>query len=111
MLGLFRVLAFLPLLAAAKLRREERQLVQWFRARGALDRERAATLRVDGAIRTWVYERLVRNGAIKSVGDRVYLEESGYTAFLRRRRHRAVVVLALVLLGLAMAMFRGDVSS
>jgi hypothetical protein len=110
MVQILRLLSFVPLLLAANIRREERQLVRWFRARGALDRDRAVTLRVDGPIRTWVYQRLLRNGVIKPVGENVYLEESGYTEFRRRRRHRAVVVLALALLGLAIAMFRGDVS-
>jgi len=107
---ILRVLAFLPMIAAAKIRREERWLAQSFRARGAVDADHAVALPVDGRLRTWVRDRLVRGGVIKPARDGVYLEESGYTAFRRRRRHRAALVVTVVLLGLAVAFFSGDVS-
>lgn len=107
-LPILRVLSFVPIVLGARVRREERRLIQWFRARGALDVARATTVRVDGPIGTWVYDRLVRHGVIKADGERVYLEEAGYTAFRRRRQYRAVVALALLLVGLAIAFVSGD---
>lgn len=105
-----RALSFVPFVFVVKIRREERDMVQWFRARGALDEDRAVTFRADGSVARWVYDRLVRNGVLKAAGDRVYFEESGYAAYRRRRRHRALVVIALLLIGLAIALFRGDVT-
>lgn len=89
------------MLVAAKIRREERRLVDRLRDRNALTRERASALSVSGLVQTWVYERLVRNEVIRTANAGAYLDESGYAAFRNRRRRRAAVVLGILVVGMA----------
>jgi len=107
MLQLLRALTVLPIVVVAKIRREERRLVEWFRARGALDAERAVTLTGTDRIAGWVHRRLQNAGAIRAAGARYYFDESSYAAFRARRRQRAMIVLACLLVGIAIGVFAG----
>jgi hypothetical protein len=111
MLPFVRVFSLLPLVLAAKIRREERRLVDWYRARGGLDSDRAVSVHPEGAVADWVHQRLIRAGAIRFAGERYYLDEDAYAAFRRRRRQRAWIVLGLLLIALAVAFYStGDPS-
>jgi hypothetical protein len=107
MLQLLRPLAFLPIIVVAKIRRDERRLVEWFRARGALDAERAVTLKATDGIAGWLHRRLQNAGVIRAAGARYYFDESSYAIFRARRRRRATVVLASVLVAIAIGVFAG----
>lgn len=111
MLPVLRALTFVPLVIAARLRREERRMIDWFRARGAFDAERAVTVTPSGPVARWVHQRLTSGGALRSAGERYYLDDVGYAAFRRRRRTRAIVILTLVLVAAAIVFFsQGDQS-
>ena len=107
MLPLLRPLSFVPIVIAAKLRREERRLVDWFRARGALDRERSVTVNAGGSISSFVHRRLEGAGAIRAAGDRYYFDEASYAGFRARRRRRAFVVATVVVIGIGIAFLTG----
>jgi hypothetical protein len=98
---LLRALSFLPLLLAAKIRREERRLIEHLRQGAALAANSAITLDEPGAIGAWVRHRLLRSRVLGANGaDRYYLIESSYSAFRRRRRQRALVAIALLIIGI-----------
>jgi hypothetical protein len=106
MAELLRALAFLPLLLAAKIRREERRLLERLRQAKALAASSAITLEEPGTIGGWVRHRLLRNRVLgESAGDRYYLIESGYDAFRRRRRQRALVAFALLIIGVLIMLY------
>lgn len=108
---LLRSLGFVPLAFAASVRREERRVIDRMRDAGALNAERAITLGGDGMIARWVRRRLLDSRAIAGAGnDRYYLLENGYAAFRGRRRKRAMMAGALLLIGLFILWFRGDIS-
>ena len=111
MLPLLRILGILPLFLAAKIRREERRLVDWLRGRGALDRSNAVTITGTGRVAIWVRQRLVRAGAVGE-GDngRYYLSEAGYTRYRARRRRRALIVVTVMIVGLGIAFYVGVIS-
>ena len=46
----------------------------------------------------WYYSRLVKYGAVKRVGDRCYLDEDLADSYLKDRRRRALISLALVIM-------------
>ena len=100
MLSILRVLSFVPLVLVAKLRREERRLVDWFRARGALDDERAVTLNAEGAIATFIQRRLEGAGAIRAGRGGYYFDETSYAAFRARRRRRAFVIATILVIAI-----------
>jgi len=110
MLAVLRAFSLLPLMVAAKVRREERRLIRAHLERGAVSREHAARVGSDGRIAGWVRERLVRNGVLKATSEGSYLDETAYAAFRWRRRRRALVMATLLLLGFGMAIFRGDIA-
>jgi hypothetical protein len=111
MLQLLRVLSFLPLILMARIRGEERRLIDRLRGQGALDRANAVTIDKGRLAAHWARQRLLRAGAIGDAGDgRYYLSEADYTISLSRRRRRAVIVLVVVLVGLAIAFYSGVVS-
>ena len=110
MLPLFRALSIVPIVIAAKVRREERRLVDWFRARGALDENRAVTVNTGGASRGFVHRRLERAGAIRHAGNRFYFDEESYAGFRARRRRRAFVVATLVVIGIGIGFLTGVIT-
>jgi hypothetical protein len=110
MLPLLRVLAFVPMVVAARIRREERRLVDWFRARGAFDAQRAVTVNAGGRISGFVHRRLEGAGAIRSAGNRFYFDEESYAAFRARRRKRAFVVLTLVIIAVGIGFLTGVIT-
>jgi len=46
----------------------------------------------------WYYRRVVAHGAIKRIGDRCYLDETLAQAYLRARRKRGLLFVAIVVL-------------
>ena len=107
---LVRLLSFIPIVVTAKMRREERRLVDWFRARGALDRERAVTINAGGAIGGFVQGRLERADVIRSAGERYYFDETSYAGFRARRRRRAFVVTTVVVIAIGIAFLTGVIT-
>ena len=111
MLPLLRLLAFIPMVAAARLRRVERRAIERLQAAGATSSERAILLENGGAISGFVYRRLANAHAIVPVGnDRYYLDDAGYRAFRGRRRQRGMVVLALLVIIATVIYLRGGLS-
>ena len=107
MFAVLRVLSFVPFVVAVKLRREERRLVEWFRARGALDEQRAVTLTAERAIERFVQRRLEGAGAIRIARERYYFDESSYAGFRARRKKRAMMVATVLIIGLIVAFATG----
>ena len=106
-----QILAFLPMALAARMRRLERRVVSRAHADKATTPERAMVLKDAGTLADFVYRRLQRAGVLVPAGnDRYYFEASAYAAFRGRRRKRAVIAIALLLIGFALLYFRGDVS-
>ena len=112
MLPLLRVLAFVPMIVAIRIRGEERRLVASFHARGALDAARAVKVDAEnqGAIARWMHQRLAAAGAIREASGGVYFDENGYSEFRARRRRRALVVLSLLVAAIVIAMLTGVVT-
>src|SRR5688572_2135907 len=111
MLPLLRLLGLVPLVLAAKIRREERTLADWLRGRGALDRSSAVTITSGSRVSVWVRQRLLRAGAVGEADNaRYYLSEAGYTRFRARRRRRALIVVTVVTIGLGIAFYLGVIS-
>ena len=97
MFSLLRLLAFLPMLLAAYLRRVERRTIGRLQEAGADRAERAILLDTGGPIERFVHRRLERAGALHPAGnDRYYLYPAGYERFRGRRRVRALIVLSLL---------------
>ena len=97
MLSLLRLLAFLPMLLAARVRQVERRTIGRLQEAGADRAERAILLDTGGPIERFVHGRLERAGALHPAGnDRYYLYPAGYERFRGRRRVRALMVLALL---------------
>ena len=95
-----RVGAAVLFLAAFALRRSEIHVVRLLRDRIPFDRL--------NALDRLVLRRLVRVGAATLVDEGRYaFIPDGYTAFRRRRRTRALLVIALLLLTLAVLWQRG----
>jgi hypothetical protein len=106
-----QVLAFLPLALAARLRRLERRVVRRAKAEQATTPERAMPLAHAGKLGDFVNGRLQRAGVLVPAGnDRYYFEATAYAAFRGRRRKRAAIAIALLLIGVALLYLRGDVS-
>jgi hypothetical protein len=95
------------MLVAVKLRREERRLVEWFRARGALDADRAVVLTSDGVLARFIQHRFEGARVLRATGERYYFDETSYAAFRARRRKRAALVVAALVVGLLIAFLTG----
>jgi hypothetical protein len=106
-----RVLAFLPLLVAARLRQIERRTIARVTEAGADTAERAVLLEDTGQLGAFVQRRLERAGALIAAGnDRYYFDRAAYAAFRGRRRKRALVVITVLVIGLIAFYFRRDYS-
>lgn len=110
MLPLLRLLVFLPMILAAKVRREERRMIRRHRDDGAVNPDHVATAESGSRVTRWVRDRLARNGVLKLTPAGSYLDETAYSAYRWRRRRRALVMVTLVLVGFGIALFRGDVA-
>jgi hypothetical protein len=107
-----RVLAFLPLILAGRMRRAERRTIARLKDAGATVAERGVLLQRDGVINEFVVRRLERAGVVKDAGnDRYYWDGAAYERLRGARRRRAAVVFGLLLLIAAALYFRGDFSS
>jgi hypothetical protein len=103
--------AFVPLVLAAAIRRSERRAITRLEEAGANTAERAILLETRGPLSSFTHHRLERAGVLKAAGnDRYYLNGAAYEAFRTRRRTRALVVVTLLLIGIAMLYFRGEFS-
>jgi hypothetical protein len=106
-----QLLALLPMTLAAAVRRSERRTIARLREAGANTAERGIVLERRRPLSRFVQHRLERSGVLLAAGnDRYYLNEAAYDAYRGRRQKRAMVIIALLLIGLAILYFRGDVS-
>lgn len=110
MVALLRVLAIVPIALAAKMRREERRLVDWYRARGAFDEQTAVTQQTRGAVAGFVHRRLEGAGAIRGTASRYYFDETRYAGFRTRRRRRAFVVITLLVVAIGIGFLTGVIT-
>lgn len=108
MMAVLRVLAFLPMLLAARMRRIERRTIGRLTDAGANVAERAILLEPGGPLSRFVHHRLAGTGALVLTGDaRYYLDEQAYEVFRKRRRRRALVVIAAaMLIGVGLLLMR-----
>ena len=107
---LLRILAFVPMLLAARLRRIEQRTVSRATAAGATTAERAVLLQPSGQLGEFVHGRLLRNGVLLEAGnDRYYFSPAAYDAFRARRRKRALWIIVALLISIAILILRGDV--
>ncbi len=84
--------------AAAIIMRKQRDIVQTFRASGAVSRERAKVPDDLGVDESLVFKGLVRRAVLRSAGGgRYYLDEPSWNALRTLRQRMAVVVLFFVL--------------
>jgi hypothetical protein len=111
MLPWIQALSFIPLVLAARARRLERRMTARFTDAGANTAERGILVDRDGPVAGFVFRRLHTAGVLQDAGnDRYYWNASAYGALRRRRRLRAFVVIAALVAGLAILVFRGDIS-
>jgi hypothetical protein len=104
-------MAFVPLAFVAALRRSERRVIARLLDAGANTAERAILLDTQRPLSGFTRQRLERAEVLRPAGnDRYYLNVGGYEAFRARRRKRAMVMAALLLIGVAILYFRGDFS-
>jgi hypothetical protein len=107
---LLRILAFVPMLVAARLRRIEQRIVTRATEAEATAVERAVLLTPSGQLGEFVRGRLLRNGVLLEAGnDRYYFSPAAYDAFRARRRKRALWIIVVWLIGIAILILRGDV--
>lgn len=111
MVSLLRILTFVPMVLAARLRRIERRAVDRLQAAGATTDERAILLENGGALTGFVYRRLNDARVLVRLGnDRYYLNDTAYQQFCGRRRKRAVMVVTLLVIIITVLYLRGDLS-
>jgi hypothetical protein len=109
--SLLHALALGALVAAGRVRRVERQMSRRFEDAGADVADRAITVERAAMLDAFVFRRLRRAGVLEDAGhDRYYWDAAAYDMFRGRRRRRASIALAALLLGLLMLFYRGDIS-
>ena len=95
-------LQFLPplfFIFAAIVIANERRLVRELRIRGALSPQTAAPLEITMPVQRWRLSRLMSQGVIRETSPSMrYLDEEGYRAHRRRRRMRALIASATVII-------------
>jgi hypothetical protein len=102
-----RLLVIAPIALAAIVRRLERRTIQRLTDAGADTAERGILLE-DGRLARLIRGRLERAGALRAAGnDRYYLLMDAYERYRGRRRLRAWVIVALLLLAVATVYFSG----
>lgn len=111
MIPLLKVLAFIPMVIGARLRRIERRTIARAMDAGATVSERAILLEQAGKLGDFVRGRLERAGVLIPVGnDRYYFDAAAYAAFRARRRQRALLVSSLLAIAITILYLRGDIS-
>ena len=84
-------------------RQVERRTIARLTDAGANRLDRAILLEHDGPVTRFVHQRLERAGVLRpAANDRYYWDEPAYREFVGRRRRRALIVVGL--LGLTIAM-------
>jgi hypothetical protein len=105
-----RLLVIVPIAVAATVRRLERKTIQRLTDAGANTAERGILLE-NGRLARLVHGRLERAGALQAVGnDRYYLVMDAYERYRGRRRVRAWIIVAILLLGVATVYFSGGLA-
>jgi hypothetical protein len=100
---------FGPLIAAV-IRRADRRIQEELRHGQATSPDRAVTLAQRSPIGRWRLSRLMRAGVVRTVAtDRYYWEESAWPLYRRARRRRALSVLSLLLIAIAILWWQGIV--
>jgi hypothetical protein len=108
---ILQLLAFVPLALAARVRRLERRTIDRVTDAGANTVERSVTLEPAGKLGDFAQRRLKRSGVLIPAGnDRYYFDAKAYATFRARRRQRALVVVAALVVGIAILYLRGDSS-
>jgi hypothetical protein len=99
--GLLQIFRVVPMLLAVAILRTDRRLIGRLREGGATSPERAVGLGDLNPLGDWRLRRLASEGAVHTSGDGRYsFDEAGYAAYRSRRRRRAFVVLAVLLLAI-----------
>jgi hypothetical protein len=102
-----RLIVIAPMAFAAVIRRLERKTIQRLTDAGANTAERGILLE-EGRLARLVQGRLERGGALQNVGnDRYYLRMDAYERYRGRRRLRAWIIVAILLLAVATVYFSG----
>jgi hypothetical protein len=105
-----RLLVIAPIAFAAVVRRLERKTIERLTDAGANTAERGILLE-DGRLARLVQGRLARAGALQAVGnDRYYLLMDAYERYRGRRRGRAWIIVAILLLAVATVYFSGGLA-
>jgi len=105
-----RLLVIAPIAFAAVVRRLERKTIERLTDAGANTAERGILLE-DGRLARLVQGRLARAGALQAVGnDRYYLLMDAYERYRGRRRVRAWIIVAILLLAVATVYFSGGLA-
>lgn len=95
----------MPVFAPAIVAARQHELVRAFHAAGALDPTRARSPREVGVREDLVLRGLVRRGVLGATeGGRFWLDVHGWERWRRARFRAALVLLALILLGLALVL-------
>jgi hypothetical protein len=106
-----QALAFIPLIVAVRARRIERRMFERFKDAGANVGERAIFVDHDGLLKRMVFRRLRASAVLRDAGnDRYYWDAAAYSEFRGRRRRRAALAIAAIVLGVLMLFFSGDIS-
>lgn len=95
------------ILIAGSIRRTERGIIDELEAGGAVTPEQAIPLGLSFWFRKAIFRRLLNGGAVGETQEmKQYLEVVGYAHFRARRRKRALIVLGIAVVILALAYFR-----
>ncbi len=84
--------------AAAVISIRIKRVFALLRAQGALSPESAVPESDVPYSKKWYFRRLVSQGAVRRIGDMCYLDEACAQEYLRARRTRALVFLAVAIL-------------
>ena len=108
---LLQGLAPLVMAVAVASNAAERRIVGQLRLTGATAHDRATGIRVRGPLARLRLKRLLSNNSIRTEApDKYYLDEVAYAGLRQTRRRRALMVLALVVVGTFAAVALGIVT-
>ncbi len=104
---LLEVFTALASLLGGLLAKAQKSLLSALREAHATTPESAVDIPLGNPFRAWQLRRLLKFGAIQTAPGGLYLDESVWQLYRERRRHRAFVLLAAVLLLAAGAWWSG----